>query len=155
MACKRFTYSGDPSNGTLDEVRFLTGDTVRARAMFGDSEVLYQLSKTPNPKLAGAELLEVKARQFARLADERVGDVSKSLSKLSKQMKECAADLRRDATRLVRPFFGGLTISGKQNLASDPDAVQPSYSVGMTDYPGVVQLNRDLDYLQRICPGVF
>ncbi len=154
MGCKRFTYNGDPSSSPLNEVRFLIGDTVRERAMFGDPEILYQLGKTPNAKVAGAELLEVAARRFARMSDEKVGDVSRSCSQVAKQMKVVADDLRKDAVRLVRPFFGGLTKSGKRSLESDPDAVQPAFPLGITDHYGTVQLNQDLDRLW-VAYGVF
>lgn len=147
---KRFTYDGDPSSSPQNEVRFLIGDTVRARPMFDDNEILYQLTKTPNPKLAGAELLEIKARQFARMADERVGGVSKSCSQVAKQMLVVANDLRKDAVRLVNPFFGGLSKSGKRALALDADAVQPAFPLGITDYPGTVQLNQDLERLHGL-----
>ncbi len=140
---KQFTYNGDPASSPVNEVRFLIGDTIRSRPMFGDTEIAYQLTKTPNAKLAGAELLEIKSRQFARLADEKVGDVSKAFSKVATQMKECAKQLRADAVRLVGAFFGGLTKSGKQSLALDPDAVQPAFPLGITDDPTAVQLNKD------------
>lgn len=152
---KRFTYDGDPASSALNEVRFVTGDTVRERPMFDDREIEYQLTKIPNPKLAGAELLDIKARQFARLADTKVGDCSKSFSQVAKQMKECAADLRKDAVRLVNPFFGGLTVSGKADLANETAAVQPAFPLGITDHYGAVQLNQQLDRLWGMVDGGF
>lgn len=150
MTDKKFTYDGDPSSSTTNEVRFLIGDTVRSRIMFDDREIEYQLAQTPNRKMAGYHLLQVKSRQFSRLADEKVGDVSKSLSQVAKQMALAAKELRDDALRGVLPFFGGLSRSGKVNLDSDPDAVQPAFPLGITDYPGVVQLNNDIDHLVEV-----
>lgn len=145
-----FSYSGNPLTSSKDEVRFLIGDTIKSRPLFSDSEILYQLTRTPNAKMAGSELLEVKARQFARLADTKVGDVSKSLSQVSKQMLECALNLRADATRSVLPFFGGLTHSGKRTLAQDEDAVQPRFSIGMSDNPAATQLNNSVSALYEL-----
>lgn len=147
MTCKKFTYGGDPSNNARDLIRFLIGDTIRDRPLFDDKEIDYQISITPNPKMAGYELLMAKARQYARLADVRVGDVSKSFSKLSDQMKLCAEDLKEDALKSAKPFFGGLTISGKKQLASNSNATQPQFALGMTDNPNAVQLYSDINNL--------
>ncbi len=112
--------------------------------MFDDREINAQLAKTPNERLAGAELLDIKARQFARLANEQVGDVSKQFSKVAEQMKLCAKELRDEALKRAKPFFGGLSKDGKRQLALDDDAVQPAFSIGITDDPTATQLNRDL-----------
>ena len=148
MACdKRFTYSGDPSKSSKDEVRFLIGDTNKARPLFDDREILFQLTQTPNTKIAGAELLEIKAREFATIADIRVGDVSKSYSKASDSLQARAEDLRKDALKGALPFFGGLSKSGKKALADDQDATQPQFAIGQNDNPFAVQLNRDITNL--------
>ena len=146
-ATKTFTYNGDPSSSPVNAVRFLIGDTIRAFVMFDDREIEYQLTETPNHRIAGAELLEKKSYQFARLADERVGDVSKAFSKVAAQMKLCAKDLRNQALKRAKPFFGGLSKSGKRALAQDFDAVQPAFFIGQTDNPFAVQLNRDVEQL--------
>lgn len=144
---KQFTYSGDPSKSQLDEVRFLIGDTNKDRPLFGDTEILYQIGKTPNSRMSGAELLFVKSNEFATQADIRVGDVSKALSKVSENLKKCGARLREDALRRARPFFGGLTRSGKLDLAARTDDVQPQLPLLITDDPSAVQLNRDIGQL--------
>lgn len=143
-----FTYGGDPSKSSRDAVRFLIGDTIEKFAMFKDKEIDWQIGQTPDSRIAGAELLEVKARQLARIGDTRVGDVSRSFSKVAEQMLKVAKDLRKDALKRALPFFGGLSKSGKLTLAQDEDAVQPAFSLGMTDDPNAVQLNRDYRRLQ-------
>lgn len=147
---KQFTYSGDPSRSTRDEVRFLIGDTIKSRPLFDDREVDYQLTKTPNPQIAGARLLYAKAAEYARQADIRVGDVSKAFSKVSEAMKKCAAELEREALKLAKPFFGGLTKAGKRALAQQTDDVQPQFLIGQNDDPGVVQLNKDVATLWNL-----
>lgn len=123
--------------------------------MFDDREINAQLAKTPNERLAGAELLDIKARQFARLANERVGDVSKNFSKVAEQMKACAKQLRDEALKRATPFFGGLSKDGKHQLALDQDAVQPAFSLGITDDPTAIQLNQDFASLRDLVgPGV-
>lgn len=143
---KRFTYSGDPSKSLKDEVRFLVGDTAKSRALFDDREIVYQTVKTPNPRLAAAELLEAKAAEFSSQADLRVGDVSKAFGKIAENMRMSAAVLRREALKRAVPFFGGLTKSGKVELESRTDDIQPAFSIGMSD--GLAsQLNTGIHHL--------
>lgn len=154
MTCKKFTYSGDPSKTPRDAVRFLIGDTIKERPMFSDDEVDYQLTQTPGQRIAGAELLEIKSRQWARLADFRVGDVSKSLSKAADAMRKAAKALRADSNKRALPFFGGLSKAGKLSLEADEDAVQPQFLLGMTDNIAV-QMNRDINAVWSLVgPGV-
>jgi hypothetical protein len=129
------------------------GDTTKARMLFDDREIEWQLGKTPNTRIAGADLLIYKANEFARQADVTVGDVSKAFSKVAESMKTCAEHMRSEALKFVLPFFGGLTISGKEALSQRTDDVQPAFSIGMTDSPGVVQLNRNVVDLFDITGG--
>lgn len=140
-ATKKFSYSGDPSSSSLDAVRFLIGDTTQEIALFDDREILYQISQIPNLKLAGAELLEVKAREFARQADISVGDISKSLSSVSENLFKAADKLKNDAGKSALPFFGGLSQSGKTALAASTDDVQPSFYRNMMDNPQAPQFD--------------
>lgn len=143
----RATYSGDPSTSKKDEVRFLMGDTNTKRPLCGDKEILWQLTNTPNTRIAAADLLLSKAVQFATKGDVKVGDVSKQFSKVADGLKSCSDRLRGEALKRARPFFGGLTKSGKRALATDTDAVQPAFAIGITDDPGAIQLNDDLSTL--------
>ncbi len=149
----RATYSGDPASSTLDALRFLIGDTITDRFMFTNPEIEYALGEQPDPRIAGADLLEIKSRQYARLADFKVGDVSKAYSKLSEQMKAVAEDLRKRALTSVVPFFGGLTYAGKEDLNSRIGDVQPQFFIGQTDSPSVAQLSEDRSYLYSLTNG--
>lgn len=153
MAVKRFTYSGDPSSSPKDEVRFLTGDTVKSRPLFDDREIVWQISQTPNTKMAGAELLLAKSSEFATQADVRVGDVSKAFSKVSEALAKRSKGLRDQALKRALPFFGGLTKSGKRDLALRTDDVQPAFSIGQTDDASAVQLNKDVSELFGLVPN--
>ena len=144
---KTFTYSGDPSTNKRDQVRFLIGDTIKSRVLFDDREIDWQLTQTPNERMAGAELLFAKSAEFSTWADTRVGDVSKAFSKVSVNMKICAQRLRNDALKRAKPFFGGLIKSGKVDLAARTDDVQPNFLIGQTDDPTIVQLNKDVNNL--------
>ncbi len=53
---KSFTYRGDPGKSPRDAVRFTIGDVFKSRPMFSDQEIDFQVKKTPNVQLAGAEV---------------------------------------------------------------------------------------------------
>lgn len=142
---KTFTYdSSELDDSALFRVRFLIGDTIKSSPLFDDNEINHRISVTPDENLAGAELLEAKARQFARLATFSVGDVSKQQGELSQNMLTAAKDLRKRANTLAKPFFGGLTKSGNRTLAADTDANQPNFRIGQDDNPTAVQMNNDI-----------
>lgn len=130
-----WSYSGDPSDSDRDEVRFLIGDTNSSYPLVQNEEVDWALTQEPQTQLAGALLLEHLATKTARLADMKVGDVSKSLSKLTEQYEARAKKLRTLAAGCALPFFGGLSKAGKEELAADSDAVQPNFEIGMDDHP--------------------
>jgi hypothetical protein len=147
MACRTATYSGDPSSSAKDEVRFWLSDLNLDRPLFFDAEIEFTTSLIPNARMAAAQLLELKAGEFARKGDIRVGDVSKAFTKAADSMKKCAQLLREQAVKSAKPFFGGLTISGKQALLERTDDVQPQFFIGQTDNPFAVQMNHDVNDL--------
>ncbi len=127
----RFTYTHDPSRSGLDAVRFYTGDVERSSAMLDDREIEFALTQNPTPKIAAAVLLEQLAARYARKADISVGQVSKALGAVSDKLAKRAKELRSSVN--VAPFFGGLTISGKQELDGRTDDVQPHFKIGQFD----------------------
>lgn len=149
MTCRRATYSGDPSTSAKDEIRFWLGDINMARPVWLDPEIEFISSKIPNTRMAASHLLEIKAQEFARKSDIRVGDVSKAYGKAADSMLKFANSLKEDALKNARPFFGGLSKSGKRNLHDDLDATQPQFYIGQTDNPYAVQMNDDIAVLFR------
>lgn len=141
----RFTYGGDPNSSASDAVRFLVGDTVRARPLLDDREVEYALSKYANPSLAAALLAEGLAARYARESDVSVGSVSHSLSQVSERFEKLALRLRQDATKMARVSFPATTRDAKKALQDDSSLTNPEFSVGLTDNPEAVQLNSELD----------
>lgn len=132
-----WTYSGDPAANDRDAVRWLSGDTDTADRLVTDEEIAFALAEHPTQALAAAVVCEAIAAKFAREADRRVGDVSLSASQKAKAYRERAEELRANATILAVPSFGGLTISGKEALDEDTDAVQPSFRIGKDDHPEI------------------
>lgn len=134
-----FTYTSNPENSTRDAVRLLTGDTVSTDALLQDSEVDYFLSLYGNsPYPAAAAACDAISSKYARQADTTNGRLSVKASQRSEAYAKKAKELRRDSVNGAEVFFGGMTISGKNDLDADTDAVQPAFSVGMDDYDSPV-----------------
>ena len=141
MAVRKFTYSGDPASSDRDAVRFHAGDTDRDLAELEDEEIDYALGLQPDVKLAAAELLEALAAKYSRKANIAVGQVRKDLGSVADQLAKRAKDLRATAGNLAQPFFGGLTKSGKSDLDTRTDDVQPRFRRGQFDNPRAASLD--------------
>lgn len=132
-----WTYSGNPSASDRDAVRFHVGDTDTTDQLVTDEEIAYALTQQPSIELAAALICDAIAAKFTREADRRVGDVSLSASQQAEAYRTKARDLRTSGYSLALPSFGGRSISEKETLDSDSDAVQPSFRVGQDDHPGI------------------
>lgn len=141
-----WTYDGDPSDNTKDEVRFLVGDTNTADRLVEDEEINYALANE-SVYNAAATVSEAIAAKFAREADFSVDGLSKSLSQRSEHYRELAKKLRsRASVKAVTPYAGGTSISDKDSVDSDTDRVKPRFRRDQFDY----DRNRD-DCLDGDC----
>lgn len=140
-----WSYSGDPAASDLDAVRFYTGDTNSARELLQNEEINFTLAAHSNQRLAAAVCADAIAAKFAREADQRVGDISKSLSQVSKAFYALATRLRAEVGKRAAPRFPAASKDWKQTQREDTDLVQPAFSVGQGDNPWAVQLNDQLD----------
>ena len=68
-----FSYSGDPSASTLDEARFLIGDTNESAPIMQDEEILYIIDTY------GAGTNTMKYQLFSRVATLFARDIKRSL----------------------------------------------------------------------------
>jgi len=130
-----WTYDGDPSANDRDAVRFLSGDTDTTDQLVTDEEIAWLLTENPNVYSAAAEACRAIASAFARFSDKSVGDISESASQKAEAYTKRADDL--EAGIMVIPSFGGLSISEKETLDQDTDAVQPSFRIGQDDHPEI------------------
>lgn len=137
-----WNYTGRPDQSNRDKVRFLIGDTCRDDQQVQDEEIAWALSdQSDNVELAAAKVLRAMAAEWSRVASVKVGDVAiTNAAAIAKGLSERADELdpyglAMGGVSLVIPRFGGLSISEKETLAEDSDAVQPSFSRGMFDNP--------------------
>jgi hypothetical protein len=125
-----------------DKVRFYVGDTDESDKLVRDEEILFAIDEQPSLEFAAAVILRALAAKFSRLVSSRVGDVSTSnAAAVAKAFADRAKefdpfDLSIGSSSLVLPSFGGLSISEKETLDEDTDAVQPSFRKAMDDIPG-------------------
>ena len=75
-----FTYSGDPSDSTLDQVRFLVGDTDSTDPFLQDAEVTWLIQQWTDGYEAARAAAEVMAGKFSQKASysKSVGELSVS-----------------------------------------------------------------------------
>jgi hypothetical protein len=131
-----WTYGNDPANSTRDELRLLVGDTDTNDQLLSDEEVAYYLAQHGDDALASApSACEGIAAMFSRQANFTNQGLSVSASERAKAYLALASELRDRAISVADIFVGGLTISGKEALDDDSDAVQPSFRIGIDDNP--------------------
>jgi hypothetical protein len=131
-----WTYSGDPTSSTLDEARFLLGDTTEAGSLFSDEEIGYALGKSGDkPMSAAISLARAASAKYARSVDKNVGDLSISGSQLSTRFRELERDLTRQlvASGGLRPFSGGISSAQKRTEVENTDRVAPDFTRGQFD----------------------
>lgn len=135
-----WSYGGDPSANTKDEVRYLSGCNISTNQLVQDEEINYALAEYSDPKLAAALVLRALANQFSRETDYREGDIAQSASKIAEAFAKRANELDPGGITLGTPlalvYFGGLSKTEKETLNENTDAVQPSFYRGMNDIPG-------------------
>jgi len=96
-----WTYSGDPTASTRDQVRFLIGDTDTDDQQLTDAEVDYALAETSDePYSAAIICAEALRSKYARKMDKSIGDLSASFSQLVDHYSKLIQQLRRRAITL-------------------------------------------------------
>ena len=132
-----WTYSGDPSSTSRDEVRFLVGDTDTSDQQVTDEEIAWALSEnSSNAYMAASVIAHAISAKFSRKADKAVGDLRLSYSQLSKQYADLGTRLRsQGALRGVQPYSGGISKADKQTQNDDDDYDKPFFTRKLMDDP--------------------
>lgn len=131
-----WTYSGDPSASSLDEVRFLIGDTDSTDPLISNEEIAYALAQEANALLAAARICRAISATYARKADKSVGDLHISFKQSYDNYLALASELEsRGNMSSAMPYAGGISVSDKNSVDADTDRVRPSIRKGMHDNP--------------------
>lgn len=122
-----WTYSGNPSTSTTDEVRFLVGDTVEDDPLLQDEELAYLVTEYGGDTLrAAAAACDQLANRFARDVTKSGDGLSISSGERHRQFAERAAALRKQkAEKFSRgtPFAGGISKIDKDSREGDSDRI--------------------------------
>ena len=131
-----WSYSGDPTVSTKDEVRFLIGDTDTTDQQFQDTEITYAITTYDTALGAAVYCCLALAAKYARYVDKAVGDLRISFSQRVKQYRDLAAKYQAEAgSSDVQIYAGGQSVSDKQTEELDTDRVNPSFKIGQMDNP--------------------
>jgi len=137
-----FTYSGNPSNSSLDLVRFLLQDTDSTDVLLTDAEIDYLILTWTNPHEAARVGAETISGSFTRLADstsKSVADlsISKSYSNKAVQYRDLAIQIANQRTRLYppTPVANANSLKGTAERTADSPRKSDFYA-GVTDNKG-------------------
>jgi len=123
-----WSYSGNPSNSQLDEVRFLIGDTDSTEPLLTDEELSYLITVDPDQGssysnyTAAAAAARAIAAKFSKQVDKTVGSLSIAYGRKASQFFTLADGLEARASkgtgqrRMGVPILGG---GGEKFLMSD------------------------------------
>jgi len=122
-----WSYSGDPAASTLDQVRFLCGDTDTTNQLLQNAEITFLISQwTPNAYYAAAFACEAIAGKYQGKADysRSVGDLSIStqFGASAKGFLDRAERLRSSSAHIAPP---------SPNWDADGYPVSSEFSIGM------------------------
>jgi len=136
-----FTYSGDPSTSTRNEVRFLINDIDDTDALFSDEELDYLIDEWgTNVYEIARGACEVLISRFTRLADnssKSVGDISVSESYSAKvtQYQELADSFLARRLRKAPPTIKANADSLKSTDDRDISDYNTDFFAGIHDNP--------------------
>lgn len=132
-----WTYSGNPAASHKDYVRFEIQDTETIAPLLQDEEIEHAIAQEAGPEpdehgllSASARCAEVIGRYFSRRVDVVEGSLEQVFSKMAKEYRALAKELRVRAQGASAPFAGGQSRSAKRALRQDLDRVQPTFRRG-------------------------
>lgn len=124
-----WSYSGNPGSSTLDEVRFLIGDTDTTDQLLSNEELNWIIGSQPDTYSAAISAVMRLISQASRESQisKRVGDLSISRNNGQKvaQWQTLITELKRE--RLV---------NGVVSPVVNPNALIPTVDKDMDDLPG-------------------
>ena len=124
-----WSYSGNPITSSMDEVRFLIGDTDYAQPQLSDDEIKYTLASKPT-KAAAAECARAIAAKYARLVTRSVGDLNVTYKELQENYNNLADRLEASsaAEDPGTPVFAGGIFTVDRAIQDNNTAInQPSF----------------------------
>lgn len=129
-----WTYTEDPLNVPVDELRLLIGDTNSFDPQLQDAEVEYFLSRYPSINQASIAAVTNLIAKYSRLADETTAELSIKWSQKAlayRRLKEDLSDSINSSSSAAVPWAGGISNSDISTRRSDSDRFDESFKIGM------------------------
>lgn len=132
-----WSYSGDPSSSTLDEIRFLIQDTNTSDQLLSNEEINYLSTEYGDPYSAAIACVLALIGQAARSSEEskKVGDLSLT-RKLGDRLAQWEALKRHLEAERFRRFPAAPVVNPNAILPTDIAKVEgegTDYVVGQMD----------------------
>jgi len=124
-----WSYSGDPSTSTLDEVRFLIGDTDSTAEQLSNEEIDFLITDAGNDVYgAAADASRSLMAKYARRADRDVGDLRVKWSQLQAHYGDLYKRYsNRAITKKLNAVAGGVFKADRQNQRTNSAIQQPRF----------------------------
>jgi len=144
----QWSYSGDPSSSTKDQVRFLIGDIDPKNPLLTDAEINFTIVDEGSPNEAAISCVQAIIARVARDLTESTKDgdkqKTKNLSDKLQNYKDLAVQLRlKRGRRLTGLGAGGISVSDKTARDQDPNRVKPNFTRELMDNPGLRETEFD------------
>lgn len=135
------TWSYNTSlSSAQDQVRFYAGDTdADAAITLSDEEILGAITLAGSARAAAALICENLAGRYATFGQRFTDDLGQQVDYGARATfyQTRATTLRSRGSLGAIPFAGGISIAGKQTQEQGTDRVQPAFTVGLHDAPGL------------------
>lgn len=145
-----WTYSGNPANSQLDEVRFIIGDTDTTDQLLANEEINYMIAEYGSSLRTASECARAIAAKFARLMSRSIGGLSADFSAKYRQYLELAESLQNnEQTVPVSLYISGYTKSAKEAVELEEDRETTFARKGDMDNPRANAVNDYYPYDYR------
>lgn len=131
-----WTYSGDPSDSNLDEVRYRAGLIKEDEPYATNEEINFCISTESNNIAAAALACENVAAMLAREVDLRAGpggELSLKMSQSADAFRARAKALRKMSVGYAAPWSAAISVDEKNEQLDDDDRVLPVFTRDMFD----------------------
>lgn len=131
-----YTWGGDPSNSTLEEVRHYVGDIDSARPLLTDEDINFELGKVGNDAVTAADRCFRRAlSRLAPTAFDRSGTkFSASRSQRFNQVSDAYKLFKEEFGASISPVgWSEHSVSDVTSIESDSDFRQPRFKTGQFD----------------------
>ena len=127
-----WSYTADPLNNSVDELRLLIGDTNSSDPQLQDEEIQYFLTKYPSTSQASVAAVTNLIAKYSRLSDETTAELSIKWSQKAQAYRRLKDDLSDPVTSSSPVSFGGgISITDIDTRTSNSDRFDETFQIGM------------------------